>query len=64
MLALVPRSLAVPAVLLIVVAIVFGVLGEELVALIAGGLGGILAVSAVFYAVGRSEDVDRERGDA
>ena len=62
MLAHVPRRSAVVAALLIGAAIVLGVLGEDLAALIAGGLGGIIAVSAAFYAVGRSEDADRERG--
>jgi hypothetical protein len=38
------------------------VLGSEIGALVAGGLGAILVVGAVFYAVGRSEDLERGEG--
>ena len=58
----VPRTTTAIAALLIVAAIVLGVLDQDFAALITGGLGGILAVSAGFYAVGKSEDADRERG--
>ena len=63
MLAHVPTPPAVLAGVLLVAAIPLLALGLEVVALVVGGLGGILAIGVAFYTVGRSEDVDRERGD-
>ena len=36
-------------------------LGEDVAALAVGGLGAVILVALAFYAVGRSEDVGRER---
>ena len=63
MLQYVPRVPAAVAVVLVLAGVAFGLAGEPAAALIAGGLGGIFAAGVAFYAVGRSEDVDRERGD-
>ena len=62
MLAQVPRHYAALAIGLIVAGIVLLALGEEVGALAVGGVGAVIAVALAFYAVGRSEDVDRERG--
>ena len=64
MLAHVPRHYAALAIGLIVAGIILLALGEEVGALAIGGLGAVLAVTLAFYAVGRSEDVDRERDRA
>ena len=60
MLRLVPRPLAAVAIGLMIAGAVLLALGEEVGALGVGGVGAILAVGAAFYAVGRSEDLDRE----
>ena len=61
MLRLIPRPLAAVAAGLLLAGIVLAVLGEDVGAMGVGGLGAVLAVGAVFYAVGRSEDLERER---
>jgi hypothetical protein len=61
MLGLVPRPWASIALGLIAAGIGLGLLGEPVAALAVGGLGAIIAVALAFYAVGRSEDVERER---
>jgi uncharacterized membrane protein YccC len=58
---LVPRPWAAVAAGLLVAGVILLVLGEEVAALFVGGLGALLAVALAFYAVGRSEDVERER---
>jgi hypothetical protein len=60
-LGLVPRPWAVAAAGLLVAGIVLLILGADVAALFVGGLGAVLAVALAFYAVGRSEDVERER---
>ena len=62
MLRYVPRKTAALAIVLVLAGVVLGLIGEPVAALVAGGLGGIFAAAAAFYAVGRSEDADRERG--
>ena len=59
----VPRKTTAAAFALIAVGIVLGILGEDLLSLVVGGLGGVLVTTAAFYTVGRSEDVGRERGE-
>jgi hypothetical protein len=59
--ALVPKPWLSIAAGLIAAGIGLGLLGEEVAALAVGGLGAIILVSLAFYAVGRSEDVERER---
>jgi hypothetical protein len=59
--ALVPKPWLSIAAGLIAAGIGLGLLGEEVAALAVGGLGAILLVALAFYAVGRSEDVERER---
>jgi FtsH-binding integral membrane protein len=61
MLRLVPRPYAAAALGLIVAGLVLLAFGEELGALAVTGLGCVLMVGLAFYAVGRSEDLDRER---
>jgi len=61
---LVPRPLAAIALGLVVAGVVLLALGEDVAALAVGGLGAVLAAGAVFYAVGRSEDLDREAEEA
>ena len=66
MLELVPRPPAVASVAAVVAGIVLLAIGEDFSATeVAGfillGLGGIGLVALAFYAVGRSEDLDRER---
>jgi membrane-bound ClpP family serine protease len=58
---LVPRPWAAVAVGLLVAGIVLLVLGADVAAFFVGGLGAVLVVALAFYAVGRSEDVERER---
>jgi hypothetical protein len=71
------RSVTVPAVLrlvprpwlsiaagLIAAGIGLGLLGEDVAALAVGGLGAVVLVALAFYAVGRSEDLEREREEA
>jgi uncharacterized membrane protein YccC len=60
-LGLVPRPWAALAVALLLAGLLLLVFGEDLGALLAGGLGAVLAVALAFYVVGRSEDVERER---
>ena len=59
MLRLVPRVPAAAAAALIVVGIVLAGLGQGIAAMAVGGLGAVIAVSLAFYAVGRSEDLER-----
>ena len=61
MLSLLPRPLTAIGLGLLVAGIVLLALGEEVGAFGVGGLGAVLLVGALFYAVGRSEDVERER---
>lgn len=61
MLRLVPRPLVAVGTGLLLAGIVLLVLGADVAALAVGGLGAILLAAAVFYTVGRSEDVERER---
>jgi hypothetical protein len=61
MLSLVPRPWLSIAAGLIAAGVGLGLLGEDVAALAVGGLGAILAVALAFYAVGRSEDLERER---
>jgi membrane-bound ClpP family serine protease len=58
---LVPRVWLAIAIGLIVAGVVLLAAEANVAALAVGGLGGVLLVSAVFYAVGRSEDLERER---
>jgi hypothetical protein len=58
------RTVLVLAGLMAVAAIVLAAIGDgaaDSVALGLGGVAGVLAVAAAFYAVGRSEDRQRER---
>jgi hypothetical protein len=59
---LVPPGLAAVAVGLLISGGVLLAMGAEAAAFFVGGVGGILAAGAAFYAVGRSEDRDRARG--
>ena len=61
MLRLVPTPWWILAIALLLAGLLLGVFGLALGALIVGGLGAIALVSLVFYAVGRSEDLERER---
>ena len=61
MLRLVPTPWWILAVALLLAGLLLGVFGSALGALIVGGLGAIMLVALVFYAVGRSEDLERER---
>ena len=64
MLSLVPRPAAVVTVALLVAGVVLVAIGGDVVAGIGtavGGLGLIFVVGLAFYAVGRSEDIERER---
>jgi hypothetical protein len=58
---LVPRPWAAVAAGLVVAGVVLLVIGADVAALFVGGLGAVLLVALAFYAVGRSEDVERER---
>jgi hypothetical protein len=59
------RMFAPPLALLVAGAVVLGLVDQLTVAAAVGwalvGLGGIWAVSAAFYEIGRSEDRERER---
>jgi hypothetical protein len=61
MLALVPKPWLSIALGLIAGGIGLGLLDAGVAALAVGGLGAIILVALAFYAVGRSEDVERER---
>ena len=61
MLALVPKPWLSIALGLVAAGIGLLLLGEDVAALAVGGLGAIILVALAFYAVGRSEDVERER---
>ena len=61
MLALVPKPWLSIALGLIALGIGLGLMGEDVAALAVGGLGAVILVALAFYAVGRSEDVERER---
>jgi FtsH-binding integral membrane protein len=58
---LLPLPLVAVGAGLLVAGIVLLATGSDVAALAVGGLGAILLAAAVFYAVGRSEDVERER---
>jgi len=61
---LVPRPWLIAGVVLLVAGIVMAAIGDhkvDVAAFAVGGSGAILLVALVFYAVGRSEDRDRER---
>lgn len=60
---LVPAPLLLTAAALLVAGGVLLAIGAEIGALFVGGVGAILLAGAVFYAVGRSEDLERERGN-
>jgi uncharacterized membrane protein len=61
MLRLVPPVPAVIALGFVVAGIVLLALGENVGAFAILGVGAVLIVGLAFYAVGRSEDVERER---
>jgi uncharacterized membrane protein YccC len=66
MLALVNKPAAAAAIVMIVAGGVLSAVGDPpdaagLAGFLLLGLGGILAVALAFYAVGRSEDLERER---
>jgi hypothetical protein len=66
MLSLVPRPPLIASVVAIVIGIVLTVAGDdfsavEVIGFVLLGLGAIGLVALAFYAVGRSEDLDRER---
>jgi hypothetical protein len=61
---LVPPRLAVLASALVIAGIILSAIGEgtlDTVGFAVAGLGLVLAVALAFYAVGRSEDLERER---
>lgn len=61
---LVPRSWVYATLALVVAGVVLLVLGDgtiEVVGFALLGLGAVLGTALAFYAVGRSEDIDRER---
>jgi hypothetical protein len=62
MIRLVPSPAAAVTIVLVVVGIVLLAVGQETAAVAVFGLGVVFAVALAFYAVGRSEDIDRERG--
>jgi uncharacterized membrane protein YccC len=61
---LVPRWAAILAAALVLAGIVLGGVGDgavDVAGFAAGGLGLVVGIAVAFYAVGRSEDLDRER---
>ncbi|HEX2088273.1 MAG TPA: hypothetical protein VHF89_21485 [Solirubrobacteraceae bacterium] len=61
---LVPRPWLIAGVVLLVAGVVVAAIGDGKVDVVGFGLGGagvVLLVGLAFYAVGRSEDVDREQ---
>lgn len=61
---LVPRSWVYATLGLVVAGVVLLVLGDgtiEVIGFALLGLGAVLGTALAFYAVGRSEDIDRER---
>jgi drug/metabolite transporter (DMT)-like permease len=67
MLKLVPRPWLVATLVLIVVGIVLLATTDgtaEVIGFACLGLGAVLGTALAFYAVGRSEDVARDRGEA
>ena len=61
---LVPRPWLVAGVVLLVAGVVIAAVGDgktDVVGFGVGGAGAILLVGLAFYAVGRSEDLDREQ---
>jgi hypothetical protein len=64
MAALVPRPWLIAGVLLLVAGVVISLVTDgkgDVVGFGVGGAGAILLVGLAFYAVGRSEDLDREQ---
>ena len=61
MIAFVPRAPLAVSVALLVAGVVLLAVGATVPGFVALALGGVAAISLAFYAVGRSEDVDRER---
>jgi hypothetical protein len=64
MTSLVPRAWIVAGVVLVLAGIVIGIVADgkgDVVGFGVGGAGAVLLVGLAFYAVGRSEDRDRER---
>jgi hypothetical protein len=64
MLDLVPRPWLILGFVLLVTGVVIGVVADgkgDVVGFAVGGAGAVLLVGLAFYAVGRSEDRDRER---
>ncbi len=64
MLDLVPRPWLILGVLLLAAGVVIGAVADgkgDVVGFAVGGAGAVLLVGLAFYAVGRSEDRDRER---
>lgn len=64
MLALVPRPWLILGVVLLVAGIVIAAVADgkgDVVGFGVGGAGAVLLVGLAFYAVGRSEDLERER---
>ncbi len=64
-LALVPRPWLIAGIVLVVAGIVIALVADgrasDAIAMSVSGTGAILLVGLAFYAVGRSEDLDRER---
>jgi hypothetical protein len=61
---LVPRAWTALALALIALGVTLGIVGSGTVDVIAfgvGGLGGVLGAGIIFYVIGRSEDVERDR---
>jgi nitrogen fixation-related uncharacterized protein len=59
-----PRTLAIAGALLVVVACVLAAVGDgtaDAIAVAVGGVGAVAVTSALFWAIGQSEDRARER---